>query len=157
MSGIQMRVNSGVSDQVRRVRRLRNNMKTVERVWPKVGRYISREVAKQFRTRGVNFGTPWKPLAPSTVAEKRRLGFPRAPLVRSGRLKREFTGRPLDIERYQGNRAFFGSNNPVALWQHKGTRRNGRRHIPPRTIIKTTPKMRREIKKMFEDHLFGRS
>lgn len=31
-----------------------------------------REIDKQFRTEGVNFGTPWEPLAPSTLRQRRK-------------------------------------------------------------------------------------
>lgn len=153
---VEVRVTSGASRQIRQLRAMQRRAHDPLPAWRKVGRYMAREIAKQFRTRGARFSTPWRPLAPSTIAEKRRLGYPRTPLVRTGALKREFTGRPLDIERYMGNVAFFGSNNPIAAYQHFGTRRNGRRHIPARPILKVTPDMRREVRQIFQDYIMGR-
>lgn len=131
------------------------NIKRPDPAWRDVGKYIAREVRKQFTTKGAHFGTPWKPLAPSTIAEKKRQGWPRQPLVRTGAMKREFTGSPLDIERYQGNVATFGASSDIAGYQHFGTKRNGRTHIPARVILKMTPQMRRDIKNILERHING--
>lgn len=103
-------------------------------IWPKVGNIVARANARAFATKGASTGKPWRPLAGSTLAQKMRAGWPVAPLVRSGAMKREFTGRPMGIERYQPRQATFGASSQVAAWQQYGTHRNGKRHIPPRLI-----------------------
>lgn len=151
---VEVRVTGG--DKLRReLRRREQNIKQPDPAWRAVGRYLAREVRKQFSTKGAHFGTPWKPLAPSTVAAKRRGGWPRQPLVRTGQLKRDFTSSPLDIERYEGSTAVFGASSDVAGWQQYGTKRNGRTHIPARIILKITPTMRREIRDILDQHING--
>lgn len=104
-------------------------------VWPQVGAYLSRMTRVQFATRGRRGGKPWKPLAPSTRAEKARLGWPRSPLVRTGELKNAYVGRPMEIEVYRPHSVRLGSNLDKARWQHYGTWRNGKPHIPARKIV----------------------
>lgn len=126
--------------------------------WRKVGALISREVRLQFATRGGNFGTPWKPLTPEYAARKKAMGFPRQILVMSGKMRNSFTQRPMDIERYQGQRAVFGSNERKVAWHQYGTRRNGKRVNPPRPMLKLTPVLRRKIVKAVESYIVsGRS
>ena len=151
---VKVEVNGGHWD-IKRLERAKSRTKNPERAWRDVAKYMGREVNKQFRTRGANFGTPWKPLAPSTIAQKVAAGWPRQPLVRSGKLKREFTGKPMQLQKFTGKMATFGSTSDVALWQHKGTKRNGRRHIPPRTIIRRTPKMQRDVREIVRKHVIG--
>lgn len=152
---VEVRVSGG--DRLRRELRAREaRLNTPDPAWREVGRYMAREVRKQFATKGAHFGTPWKPLAPSTIAAKRRGGWPRQPLVRTGQLKRDFTSSPLDIERYEGSSAVFGASSDVAGWQQRGTKRNGRQHIPARIILKLTPQMRQDVKDILDRHINGR-
>jgi len=117
-------------------------------VWPRVGNVVARMNAKAFATKGASTGKPWAPLAASTVAEKMKHGWPSSPLVRTGKMKASFTGRPMGIERYYGKQAVYGADGQIPIWQQKGTRRHGRRHIPPRLIQKLDPQARAEIKKI---------
>lgn len=106
-------------------------------VGPQIGAMLSRNVRRQFSTKGVYQGTPWKPLKPSTIADKTRKGFPAPnPLVRTTRLKMSLVGRPMGIEKYTRKTMRFGSPLRRAKWQQEGTFRNGRRHIPPRVMLK---------------------
>lgn len=125
-------------------------------VWPSVGAYLSREIRRQFSTRGKHFNAAWKPLALSTRLQKRNAGFPRSPLVRTGALRRSFVGRPMDIEIYEKQSATFGSSLDTANWQQRGTRRNGKRHIPPRVILKSTPEQAQEVKRIITKRIMGR-
>ena len=150
---VEIRVEGGTNAARRRLNGVQRRVDYPDAAWKKVGAYLSREVRKQFMTRGANFGTPWRPLAPSTRAEKRRLGYPPAPLVRTGVMRRTFVGRPMQIEVYAGQVAFFGSASQVARWQHGGTFRNGRRHIPPRPILKVTPRVRKDIVRILDRHI----
>lgn len=154
--GASMRI-SGDRKVSRRFKDLSNNAQDVEKVWPKVGSYMSREVHKQFVSEGRHFGTPWKPLKPATVLEKRRLGYGRKILLRTKELRSSWTGRPMDIEEYRGNTAVFGSSNQKAIWHQYGTRnKNGTRVNPPRQMLKVTPQMAADIRKMIADHIMGR-
>lgn len=125
-----------------------------KRAWEAVGRYMAREVNKQFMTKGANFGTPWKPLAASTVMQKRKAGYPLQPLVRTGDMKRTFA-YPRINQNVRGSMAVFGSDDAIALFQHGGTKMNGKRHIPKRPILKVTPKMTRDVKKILEGYIKG--
>ena len=136
---------------------MKRRVQTPDRAWKRVGIYMSRELNKQFSTRGANFGTPWRPLAASTLIEKRRLGFTPAPLVRTGRLKRGFTQRPMDIYETRGMVARFGSSNPIAGYQHHGTKRFGRQHIPARPILRQTFRMRKDIRDILARYIQGGS
>lgn len=130
---------------------IRGRAEDVSRVWPSVGQYLSREVRKQFVTEGAHFGTPWKPLKPAYRLWKIRNGFSRKILRRTGELLQSFTGRPMDIERYQRQEARFGSDLDKARWHNFGTKRNGKRVNPPRPILKVTPAVRREVKNIVQD------
>lgn len=149
-------VHDGTKDLKRRLRGIERRIQNPERAWKSVGAYVSKSVRQQWTTRGGRMGTPWAPLAPSTVADKKRNGWPRTPLVRTGDMRRGFTGRPMDIERITGQTAVFGSSSKVAGWQHRGTTRHGRPHIPARPILKLTPDMRKDIADIMKKHIVGR-
>lgn len=138
------------------LRNLADRTEDVTPAWPKVGAYLSRQVRRQFSTRGKHFGTPWKPLAASTMKQKRRLGFARIPLVRTGDLRASFIGRPMNVEIYRAQSATFGSALDKAVWQQRGTRRHGRRHIPPRVILKITPEISADVRDILRKHIIGR-
>lgn len=104
-------------------------------VGPKIGNLLSANVARQFSTRGVFLGKPWKPLAQSTIKQKLSMGITTTPLVRTRKLKMSFVGRPMSVEKYGRRKFEFGSDLMLAVWQQKGTRRHGRRHIPPRVML----------------------
>jgi hypothetical protein len=61
--------------------------------WPHLVTVFQGIVAQAFASEGASTGAPWPPLAPSTQAERRRLGFPPAHpiLQRTGTLKRALT------------------------------------------------------------------
>lgn len=143
----------GFREVKRRLRQLGLNSQNLIPVWPHVGNYIARAEREVFATRGLRLGKAWKPLAPRTLAEKARAGWPRAPLVRTGRLKFSLSGRPMAIEIYRPKTATFGTDLDVAVWQDKGTHRHGRRHIPPRKLIGLTEEDRREIVRIVRKHV----
>lgn len=146
---------TGNDEIARNFRNLSAAAVDIEPIWPSVGLYLSRQVSRQFRTDGAYLSRrKWKRLDPSTIADKRRQGFPAPrPLVRTGALRRSFTSRPMDIEIYNGNSARFGSAKKTALWQQKGTMRGGKRHIPPRPILVATRKVRADVKDIIHKDL----
>jgi len=142
---VQIKVTKDATSAKARIHEIKIRTEYPDRAWQAVGRYMAREVDKQFVTRGANFGTPWKPLATSTLIQKRKAGFTAQPLVRTGAMKRGFM-YPAIIKNARGSSATFGGGGKVAGYQHFGTKRNGRQHIPARKILKVTPAMRREVK-----------
>lgn len=124
-------------------------------VWPKVGQFLSRVSRQQFATEGAFLGTPWKPLKPEYKVWKRRNGFGGKILVQTGSMKAGLVGRPMNIEQYFGNTAYFGTDDPKATWHHYGTHRDGKRVNPPRKIIRSTPYVKREVKSIINNYLRG--
>lgn len=122
-------------------------------VWRKAGSMIARNNSRNFATRGRHYGRAWKPLAASTMAEKLRKGWPKSPLVRTAALKLSFIGRPMGVEVYRRHSATFGSDLQRSVWQQKGTYRHGKRHIPPRVMMRMTRSMRGEIHKMVVEYV----
>jgi hypothetical protein len=107
--------------------------------WEEVGTYLSGIEAEQFATEGARLGTPWQPLAPSTIRDRLKHGFMPGPiLIRTGDLAEQFIDRPMALERYYKHSAYFGSKIKKSIWQHKGTFYKGKRHIPPRPIMVVT-------------------
>lgn len=146
----------GFRDVQRQLKQLGQNARDLTPVWPLVGNYLARANRETFATRGSRLGRPWKPLAPSTQRDKLRGGWPRAPLVRTGALKFSLVGRPMAIERYRRQSASFGSDRNTAVWQDRGTHRNGKRHIPPRKLVGLTRDDKSNIFKLVKRHILGR-
>lgn len=94
-----------------------------------------------FRSRG--FGR-WPPLAPSTLEEKARQGFPSAPLVRTGRYRRSAERlQNMDLER---NSLTITSPVPYAKYHEYGTGR-----IPQREVFAAVARrLRRTLPRQFE-------
>lgn len=136
----------GDAQVARRFRTLAKNAEDVSPAWPRVGAYLSRTINQQFVTEGKRLGTPWRPVKPAYRLWKIRSGFSRKTLRQTGKMMKTFTGRPMDIEHYEGNSATFGSSDIKATWHHHGTRRNGERVNPPRPIFKTTPDVKRDVR-----------
>ena len=63
---------------------------------------------------------PWPPLAPSTLREKTRLGFPLVPLVRTGALEKSLTDRQV-AARITPQSMSWGTDVPYAKY-HQGYR-----------------------------------
>lgn len=89
-------------------------------------------IARQFSSEGRAEGTPWAPLAPSTL-RRRRPGSTGAPILQSsGALLRSLTapGAPGHVEQLEDQSLAIGSSLPYALFHQTGTRR-----IPARPMI----------------------
>lgn len=125
--------------------------------WPKVGAYLARTTRQQFATKGGRLGTPWQPLKPKYRLWKIKHGFNRNILVMTGDLRNSFVSRPMSIEEYKKTSAVFGSKDKKAVWHQYGTRRNGKRVNPPRVMLKATPEVRAEVKKIITRHIVGKA
>ena len=74
---------------------------------------------------GGGLQTPnWLPLKPSTLKEKKRLGYSALPLIRTGHLRQSF--RPF----YDNDQAGTGSEVPYSKYHETGTQ-----HLPQRAML----------------------
>lgn len=140
-----LKVESNTKDVRAKLRVMGDRIANPDEVWPRVGRYLSLVVRRQFYTRGSYLGTPWAPLKPDYLLWKAVNGYPQQTLVMRGDLRDSFGGRPMGIEKYRGNTAVFGSDDKKAIWHQKGTRRNGRQINPARPMLVLNPMVREEI------------
>lgn len=87
-------------------------------------------IAEQFATEGAAGGTPWAPLAASTLKKKRETR--RGILNVTGALLASLTeaGSPGHVEKVDGRQLLLGSALPYATFHQTGTRR-----MPARPII----------------------
>ncbi|MBC8092166.1 MAG: hypothetical protein H7Y15_09565 [Pseudonocardia sp.] len=114
-----------------RVEGMRTRAQDASPDWEVVLDWFADRNFAQFLSRGAEYRTPWTPLAPSTVAQKRRLGFPRDPLVRTARLVHSITLRPLAVERI-GPREFEAGTDVAYARFHQGGTRAG---LPARPLF----------------------
>jgi hypothetical protein len=101
---------------------------------------------EQFESRGGTFGTPWDPLADSTIASKERAGYsdPEQPLVATGALALSLQGGPGGVRDVGPEEAEWGTRDPNAMWHH-GRARSGSNPVPRRAIFEPDEVRRRWI------------
>lgn len=143
-----------------RLRRLRRPLPELTEPLAEVVRAGFQQNFEQEREGG---GRAWNPLAPSTVRERIRLGFPgKHPiLVRTGRYKRSFleAGRDHIARRKRtatGWEMEEGSRDYRAAWLEEGTRNildSDWFHIPPRPVTKLGPEVEGRLTETFEAYL----
>jgi hypothetical protein len=97
--------------------------------WDELLDWWARENRKHFTGRGQRWRTPWAPLAPATIAEKVRLGYPTDPLVRTGRMRSHLVSRPLGFERLSQTSVIAGTRLERAVFHQRGTKRMPRRQL----------------------------
>lgn len=99
---------------------------------------------EQFDSRGGAFGTPWEPLADSTIRSKERAGYadPEQPLVATGALALSLQGGPGGVHTVGPEEAEWGTRNPNAMWHH-GRARSGSNPVPRRPIFEPDEAKRR--------------
>lgn len=105
---------------------------------------------QQFSTQGAAFSGGWKPLAPSTVAEKAAKGLDRRILHRTLRLRTSLTtkhGRD-HVYRATADEMFVGTRVSYARWHQLGTER-----MPQRRPFELNDAVRREIVRVLQRHL----
>ena len=97
-----------------------------------------------FRTQGAAIGEKWARLSPYTVAQKARLGYSAAPLIRTGAMKEAFRSIASSDQAVIYNTAeyfkYHQSNKP-------------RRRIPRRVMMKLGENQREEVVKIFQRYL----
>lgn len=140
----------------RRLRAMGRRIENPEPAWPRVGRFLSMVVRRQFATKGAYLNTPWKPLRPEYLLWKVANGYPKQTLVMDGTLRSTFVGRPMDVETYKGASATFGSNSDLAVWHQRGTYRNGKRVNPPRPMLVVNDHVAEEVTDILRRYVRGR-
>jgi hypothetical protein len=105
----------------------------------------------QFETRGAAMGTPWEPLAASTIASKQRAGYsePASPLVATGALRSSGGS----VRRSGPHEAEWGTDDPNAMWHH-GRARSGSNPVPRRALFEPDELKRRWMMGVLHRHLF---
>lgn len=99
--------------------------------------------ADQFSSEGAFLGTPWEPLAASTVRSKAARGLPLDILVATGELRDSLTGAGSNAVRDIGpNEMTFGTRVPYAVYHHS---REPRSRLPRRPLIAVDELRRRWI------------
>lgn len=118
-------------DEVRReLHAMQRRTRDLSPAWEEFLHWWADTTAEQFSSRGRRWRTPWRPLAPRTVREKRREGFLADPLVRTTALRHSLTSRPLGIEHIRAHDLEAGTGVSVAHFHHRGTRR-----MPARPLL----------------------
>ena len=131
-------------------------VKNPAKAFKQIGSFIAAANRRQFATHGAYLGKPWKPLKPEYLQWKIRSGYSRRTLVMTGGMRASFVSRPMAIEEYYGTSAVYGSDHWLAKFHQYGTFRNGKRAIPPRPIMKKTPKIVRGVTGIMKAHVLGK-
>lgn len=118
-------------DEVReRLHDMQARAKDLSPAWEELLTWWASTEREQFESKGRRWRTQWRPLAPSTIAEKRRKGFLGEPLVRSGEMRASLTRRPLGIEHVGAHDLTAGTRSYPAHFHQTGTR-----HMPARPLV----------------------
>jgi phage gpG-like protein len=107
-------------------------------------------VDKQFSSEGSAMGTPWEPLADSTLAQKAAGGYPPDILIRTGALRASFKGGSDHVSDIRRDGGEWGTTDPKALFHQHGTSR-----MPARPVFKLDEPARREAMRTLQRHIFG--
>ena len=99
---------------------------------------------EQFDSEGGTFGTPWEPLADSTIERKAAGGAanPAQILVDTGALALSLQGGPGGVRNVGPDEAEWGTRDPNAMWHHGRDRSSGN-PVPRRPIFEPTEAHRR--------------
>lgn len=110
------------------------------------------ETRKQFNTEGGHASGGWAPLAPSTVAAKRRGGYRPEILRRTDALMRSLTvaGDPNEVVEIGKQELTFGSRLPYADLHQTGTHR-----MPKRPPLQFTEEAKRTIVKVLQRYVIA--
>lgn len=150
----------GLRELRAKVRRLLGNLDEIESLWAKLSEVMVEHEMQTFASGG--FGT-WPPLAPVTIRDKQRLGYPPDPMIRTGTLLGSLTdpvaaGR-LDQTRDPAGR-FAAGGRQAFVWQtgveYAVYHQEGPEHnpdLPVRNVIIVTPGLLAEINRAADDWL----
>lgn len=109
----------------RQLGKLAIELEDLDPLWNRIEPAMAQIEQDQFETRGHG---GWPPLAPSTLADKARHGYPEDPLVRTGDLKESLTNPAVAAHRTH-KQLTWGTDIPYAPYHQTGTPRMPKR--PP--------------------------
>ena len=130
-----------VIQDILKVERRAGNLSAPLRAW---GDYWKGETKRQF-DRGVDpDGRRWQPLAPSTILQKMRKGYPLTPLVASGRMSNAA------YVRGRGESVEVGIADALVEVHQRGTDK-----IPPREIVGFGSNRLERLTELIDRHITG--
>ena len=119
-----------------------------------LGEIMSEAERDNFDSQGAAFGEPWAALSPSTLAEKSRLGFPAATLVRTGLLRDE-AGGAVAMDADSVTAGFDPTLVPYAAYHQPaalgGSNSGGR--MPSRILVAFSPAEQESMLQAVQDYL----
>ena len=101
------------------------------------GNYMEQETERQFATETDPDGVRWAALAPSTLAEKRRKGYPESILTRTGKMRRSV------VSVADTRSVLIAVDVPYAIFHQQGTRK-----MPQRRILGMNEKREQKLRKL---------
>jgi len=125
---------------IRRLRDIERDLKDWTPEFKRIGNLLLKTFKHNFQTQGRTLGEPWKRLAPSTIAQKRRKGYPLTPLIATGKMRDSFKA---GVGRFH-----VEISNPVAYFPYHQSRRP-RRKLPRRVMMKIDEERKQLISKIF--------
>jgi hypothetical protein len=129
--GTAIKVDGRSITQVRRkLQDMRKRTDNLMAAWEVLLDWFADQERVQFGSRGARWHTVWPELAPSSLRQKRREGYPTDILVRDSTLLRSLSDRPLNVERILPHELTAGTRVSYAKYHQYGTRR-----MPRRTLI----------------------
>lgn len=122
---MQIRVD-GIQNQIRRFRNIKQRVQSFKMFFEQVAKpLLIEEVEAIFEREGIS--PRWRPLALSTLIEKRRLGLDNGILRRTGRLYRAYTDG--SGARISDTRFSYSVDVPYARYHEEGTARIPQRQV----------------------------
>lgn len=128
---IDVRV-TGLREARANLQAMRERAKDLSPAWEELLTWWAITNVEQFSSRGRRWRTPWAPLKPRTLAQKRRQGFLSDPLVRTSQMRADLTRRPLGAEHITRDTVVAGTDQPYAKY-HQSTA--PRRRLPRRALV----------------------
>lgn len=112
-----------------------------------IARMQNRAIQDNFKTEGKTITKKsWKPLKPSTVKDKIKKGYTTSKLVRTGKMKSNFS-----IFSLTGNKIVIGNNTPYYAKHQQGERGSTfKAAIPQRQMLGHSEKMSRDALAIFK-------
>ena len=149
---MSMKINvKALNDAKATIKIMRTRVNNPTPAFKSIGSYLALYNKKVFATNGAYGGKPWKPLKPNYLQWKVRSGYSGNTLIRTGKLRRSYISRPMDIERYLKSKAIYGTSVKYAGYHHTGTSK-----MPARPVMTVTKKMTKNINKIVLNHLTGK-
>ena len=139
----------GLTGVTRKLRKMAERADNLDPVWPRVGDDVADAMLNQFKTKGALGGRPWAPLKPEYRAWKVKHGLSPEILIATGDMRDSLTDRPMQVERYEGRSAVFGTRDPKYKFHHYGTR-----FMPQRRVVKMVPGLEKQIADRLRAYVF---